>query len=231
MKSNNYVNIQGWMVTQLELKGNELITYAIIYGFSQDGKNEFTGSIAYIAKWLNVSKRTVIRTLNELTDKNLILKTQEEVNNVTFNKYRVNMTSAGSFGGSDKMLPPVTKCNRGSDKMLPGGSDKMLPGGSDKTSPNNNTINNNRNNDDDVYRNIDILKDAYLEDSKILSSLIRQNTFKDKTAVGKRLDQFNDFLTSRGQHSKTWKDYTSHFLNWHKKNKKPVSKSPTDVTL
>ena len=71
MKSNNYVNIQGWMVTQLELKGNELITYAIIYGFSQDGKNEFTGSIAYIAKWLNVSKRTVIRTLNELTDKNL----------------------------------------------------------------------------------------------------------------------------------------------------------------
>jgi hypothetical protein len=43
--SNNYISIQGWMVEQLGLKGNELLAYALIHGFSQDGKNQFTGSM------------------------------------------------------------------------------------------------------------------------------------------------------------------------------------------
>ena len=33
----NYVAIQGWMITDLNLKGNDLLIYAVIYGFSQDG--------------------------------------------------------------------------------------------------------------------------------------------------------------------------------------------------
>ena len=35
MNADNYINIQGWMRTDLDLKGNELLVYAIIYGFSQ----------------------------------------------------------------------------------------------------------------------------------------------------------------------------------------------------
>ena len=48
IKPNNFINIQGWMVTELGLKGNELIIYAIIAGFSQDGESNFHGSLSYL---------------------------------------------------------------------------------------------------------------------------------------------------------------------------------------
>ena len=35
MLDNNYINIQGWMRTKLNLTDNKLIMFAIIYGFSQ----------------------------------------------------------------------------------------------------------------------------------------------------------------------------------------------------
>ena len=47
----NYITIQGWMRTELELKGNDLMVYAIIYGFSQSESNRFTGSLQYLADW------------------------------------------------------------------------------------------------------------------------------------------------------------------------------------
>ena len=33
IKDENFIMIQGWMVNMLNLKGNELLVYAIIYGF------------------------------------------------------------------------------------------------------------------------------------------------------------------------------------------------------
>ena len=50
MKNENYITILGWMVNNLELKGNELILFAIIHGFSRDGDTEYYGSQRYIAK-------------------------------------------------------------------------------------------------------------------------------------------------------------------------------------
>ena len=70
--SNNYIAIQGWMVEQLGLKGNELLAYALIHGFSQDGKNQFTGSLTYIQQWLNCAHSTAVLTLQSLVKKQLI---------------------------------------------------------------------------------------------------------------------------------------------------------------
>ena len=53
VKEENYISISGWMVTRLGLKGNELLVYAIIYGFSQDDETMFTGSLQYLADWTN----------------------------------------------------------------------------------------------------------------------------------------------------------------------------------
>ena len=53
IKNDNYIAIQGFMVKDLELAGNELIAYALIYGFSQDGESQFRGSLSYVADWLN----------------------------------------------------------------------------------------------------------------------------------------------------------------------------------
>lgn len=33
VREDNYFAVQGWMVTELKLKGNALMLYAIIYGF------------------------------------------------------------------------------------------------------------------------------------------------------------------------------------------------------
>ena len=49
VKRDNYILIAGWMITDLHLKGNELIVFAIIYGFSQDGVGTFNGSLQYIS--------------------------------------------------------------------------------------------------------------------------------------------------------------------------------------
>ncbi len=71
---NNYVLIFDWMIRKFELKGNKLLIYAAIYGFSQDGKSCFNGSLNYLSNLVNISRATVIRTLQDLTDAKLIFK-------------------------------------------------------------------------------------------------------------------------------------------------------------
>lgn len=74
VKDNNFIAIQGWMRTRLNLKGNELLIYALIYGFSQDGNSRFTGSRKYIAEWCGCSLDTVDRSLSSLVVKGLLAK-------------------------------------------------------------------------------------------------------------------------------------------------------------
>lgn len=72
MNDNGYINIQGWMITRLGLKGNELILYALIYGFSQDGQSAFYGSTRYIQKSLCISRGSVMALLHKLMEKGMI---------------------------------------------------------------------------------------------------------------------------------------------------------------
>lgn len=75
IKDTNFVTIQGWMRTKLGLKGNELLAYAVIYGFSQIAGTKFTGSRKYLAEWCGCSLATIDRTLISLVNKGLISKT------------------------------------------------------------------------------------------------------------------------------------------------------------
>ena len=74
MNRENFITIQGWIVIDLNLKGNELLIYALIYGFCQDKESKFQGSHKYISKWINSSKNTVIKSLKSLMEKELIIK-------------------------------------------------------------------------------------------------------------------------------------------------------------
>nr|UVN04811.1 MAG: replication initiator protein A [Bacteriophage sp.] len=82
LNDNNFIAIQGWMRTKLNLKGYELIVYALIYGFSQDGNSKFSGTRRYIAEWCGCSMRTVDNTLASLLSKQLIIKHEKYVNGV-----------------------------------------------------------------------------------------------------------------------------------------------------
>ena len=49
VRQSNYITILGWMISDLKLKGNALLIYAIIYGFSQTQDLAYTGSRQYLA--------------------------------------------------------------------------------------------------------------------------------------------------------------------------------------
>lgn len=72
MKDGQYVVIQAFMVNDLQLKGNELIVYATIFGFTQDGEHWFYGTKGYLAEWCGATKGTVGNCLKSLTKKGLL---------------------------------------------------------------------------------------------------------------------------------------------------------------
>lgn len=72
MKDENYIVIQGWMINNLKLKGNELTIYALIYGYSQDGDNRYRGNFGTIAEDTNISRPAVMKNINKLVEKNYI---------------------------------------------------------------------------------------------------------------------------------------------------------------
>lgn len=127
ISNNNYINIQGFMVKDLKLKGNELLAYALIYGFSQDGETWFTGSSKYIAEWLNIDRRNVLAVLQKLVDKGLLIKNEKIINGVKLCDYKAVI-------GGDKTSQGMMNHHRGSDETSQGGYDE--------TSHHNNSIDN-----------------------------------------------------------------------------------------
>ena len=91
-----YITIQDFMVRDLGLQGNELLVYALVYGFSQDGESEFKGSVNYVADWLNIAHRTAIDVLKRLCEKGLLVKRQEGINGKLTNYYSARTTRAES---------------------------------------------------------------------------------------------------------------------------------------
>lgn len=88
VSSDNYITIKAFMVNELHLSGNELIVYAVIYGFSQDGSSWFTGSRKYLAAWCQTSEKSVTHNLKKLLDAGLIEKRTHYERGCTINDYR-----------------------------------------------------------------------------------------------------------------------------------------------
>lgn len=128
VKDENYIHIPGWAVTRLGLKGNELLVYSIIYGFSQDGETRFTGSLQYLADWTNSTKQSCIKCLKSLVEKGYITKYEKSVNGVKFCEYQaVKLNSM-----------VLNKVEHGIKQSLTGGIKQSLPNTLD-----NNTLDNN----------------------------------------------------------------------------------------
>lgn len=130
--ADGYLTQLEWML-ELDLRGgNELAAYALVYGFSKDGKSWYQGSASYVARWLKCTVRTARETLHKLAERGL-LETRERVeNNVRFVDYRVAAWSVG--GGREK--------SSGVGKNLPGGRENFSLGGRENFSPHNTTVDN-----------------------------------------------------------------------------------------
>lgn len=117
MQSDNYVVIQGWMCNELELKGNDLLVFALIYGFSQDGESKFSGSRKYIAETFNISLPTVDKAIKNLIEKELIEQHKEERNGIVFNSYNTLQGVKKLYMGSKETLHNKIN-NKDSNKVL-----------------------------------------------------------------------------------------------------------------
>lgn len=126
VKGDSYILIQGWMINELKLKGNELLIYAIIYGFSQDNAGEFTGGLQYLADWTNGTKRGCMKNLKSLIENGLIVKKEVVLDGIKYCTYRTKFTGV------------VNK--------VQGGMEQSSPGGMEQSSPNNLSIDNIENN-------------------------------------------------------------------------------------
>lgn len=124
-----YIVILPWMREDLDLKGNELLVYALIHGFSQEAQGCFFGSLEYISKACGCSRGTTIGTLKNLQSKGLLKKRELIENNVKICQY------TAITGGSAKIELPVQKLDGGSAKIELGGSAEIAP---------NKTINDNK---------------------------------------------------------------------------------------
>jgi predicted transcriptional regulator len=107
MEDTSYVTIQGFMRTKLGLSGNDLIVYAIIYGFSQGNQGKFTGSAQYLADWCGSTKRGIYKNLNSLVERGLIIKDEVEKNGIKFCDYRVSQFTPSELSsvGSELSSP------------------------------------------------------------------------------------------------------------------------------
>ena len=137
--SDSYITIQGWMSSELQLKGNRLMIFALVYGFSSDGVSCFKGSNEYAATWINGSSRTVINVFNDLIREGLIVSSETYENGKTINERRANLPEIArrrKHQGGEKLSPRGVKdFHQGGEKLSPRGVKNFHQGG-EKLSPN-----------------------------------------------------------------------------------------------
>lgn len=105
------------MITRLKLKGNELLVFALIHGFSQDGESRFKGSLKYLIEWTGLDKTTVIKILKSLVEKQYINKFEYEKNKVRYCEYTTNYWAVLEW--LENPTTPVEKSNHPGWKIPP----------------------------------------------------------------------------------------------------------------
>lgn len=142
---NTYYTVQGWMLSELGLKGNALTAYAIIYGFSQDGVSEYAGSSKYLCEWMGCTKKTALVTLASLVERGLLKKKTINQNGVTLCNYvAVRQPQKAEPQPGEEITPPGKNLHQGGEEITPGrcknytgGGVKITPPGGEEITPHN----------------------------------------------------------------------------------------------
>lgn len=81
-----------------------------------------------------------------------------------------------------------------------------------------NKLNQNGNSNYNVLLPLEDLKQRYLSDTRLVKAVTSDdNNNITVDNLDNRLTVFNNQLVQRGCYTKAWNDYTSHFINWNKK--------------
>ena len=203
MKEGTYLTIQWWMVDGLSLKGNELLIYAIIYGFCQDGEGEYNGSLSYLSEWTHSTKMGVMKALKRLLEKEYIIKTEKNINGIKYCKYTINK----KFNGMQQSLPGV--CNK-----VAWGMQQSLP-----------------NNIEDIYITNNINYDVKKQKKFIKPTIEEIKKYCSERKNNVDAETFFDFYESKGWvvGKSSMKDWKAAIRTWERSNHNAPSK-PKDVS-
>lgn len=142
MTNNISFIVHSWMLTSLELKGNELIAYAIIYKYSDIKGQEFVVSIRKLAEIMNVSKNTAQTVLDSLIEKGFIIKCASLDNVTGSNAYKVDLDLIESFVGCENGTIPKNGTHQKSQEKQGSTGISNQSGGSETGTLENKKINN-----------------------------------------------------------------------------------------
>ena len=88
------------MISELGLKGNSLLLFAMIHGFSKDGVNRYRASLKDMCEWLCTSKSSISPTLEALVEAGYINKHEVKEGGISKPEYTTNY---------EKLLVKATK--------------------------------------------------------------------------------------------------------------------------
>ena len=109
-----FITIQQEMRDLLGLKGNELIVFAFINGFSQEGQGCYYGGLANLQRVCGIaSRQTAIDILKSLMAKGYIVKTEQIFNGVKMISYSVSPIIGQGVQKMDKGCPENGHNNKG----------------------------------------------------------------------------------------------------------------------
>ena len=74
-------HIYGWMKTELNLEGGELLAFAIIFSFVKGYAGKYTGNTSYLSEWMGWSENTSRKYISKLVEKGLIVESRGRENN------------------------------------------------------------------------------------------------------------------------------------------------------
>ena len=157
------------MILDLQLKGNELIVFAIINGYSQDGESCFSGHLARLQEWTSLSKQSIITILSSLQEKGLITKFPVTINGVNRTGYR-----------AVKVVKKLDQPKKSKVKKLDQEGQKTLPPKVKKVDPIKDSVNDSKKTDDSVT---DISEEEFL--TAILGLGVSEQTAYDWMKVRK----------------------------------------------
>ena len=213
-----YIVLQGWMISDLKLKGNELIIYACIYGFSQAENQVFNGSLQYLADWTNSTKQGVVKCLKSLVEKGFVIKTDKVINGVKFCEYH------------------ATKFNGVCNKVEEGMQQSLIP--PIKQSLTNNLVIDNLSNNKEIYIAVIDYLNSKTGQSFRSSTKATQQHINARLAEGFKLEDFKRVVDNMWTdwHGTEWEKYLrpstlfgSKFENYL--NRKPKTKGVNGIAI
>lgn len=172
VKDDNFIVIPGWVITKLGLKGNDVLVYSLIYGFSQTEGQYFCGSLQYIADWTNSTRQGVIKNLDRLIELGLI----EKIESSPTNKYRAIVPDVNSVSEVvNSVQQVVNSVNNDSKQSL------------------HNNIDNNINNNIDKYNKakdfVNKVQDIIKYFNSVCSTNFKSNTVATRKLIKRHLDE------------------------------------------